>query len=175
MMRPLRREIPIYLAALSPKSVRLTFEIADGWLPLFFSPERAREAFGYEPKEGFEIAPTVHAIVTDDPESARQFLKPLFALYVGGMGSRETNFYNRLVSRYGYEDEAARIQELYLDGKQLEAIAAVPDALIDEVALVGPPEQLRDRLDAWRESGVTRLLVSTHDLGTLRAMAELAL
>jgi len=175
MMRPLRREIPIYLAALSPKNVRLTFEIADGWLPLFFSPERAREAFGYEPREGFEIAPTVHAIVTDDPESARQFLKPLFALYVGGMGSRETNFYNRLVSRYGYEDEAARIQELYLDGKQLEAIAAVPDALIDEVALVGPPEQLRDRLDAWRESGVTRLLVSTHDLGTLRAMAELAL
>jgi F420-dependent oxidoreductase-like protein len=175
MMRPLRRDLPIYLAALSPKNVRLTFEIADGWLPLFFSPERAREAFGYEPREGFEIAPTVHAIVTDDPESARQFLKPLFALYVGGMGSRETNFYNRLVSRYGYEDEAARIQELYLDGKQLEAIAAVPDALIDEVALVGPPEQLRDRLDAWRESGVTRLLVSTHDLGTLRAMAELAL
>jgi F420-dependent oxidoreductase-like protein len=175
MMRPLRRELPIYLAALSSKNVRLAFEIADGWLPIFFSPERAREAFEYEPREGFEIAPTAHAIVTDDIESARDFLRPLLALYVGGMGSRKVNFYNRLVSRYGYEAEARLIQELYLDGKQLEAIAAVPDALIDEVALVGPPERIRDRLDAWRESGVTRLLISTHDLGTLRAMAELAL
>ena len=175
MMRPLRRELPIYLAALSPKNVRLAFEIADGSLPILFSPERAREAFEYEPREGFEIAPTAHAIVTDDIESARDFLRPLLALYVGGMGSRKANFYNRLVSRYGYEVEARRIQELYLDGKQLEAIAAVPDALIDEVALVGPAEKIRDRLDAWRESGATRLLVSTHDLGTLRAMAELAL
>ncbi len=174
MMRPLRREIPIYLAALSPKNVRLAFEIADGWLPVFFSPERAREAFEYEPREGFEIAPTVHTIVTDDEESARDFLRPLLALYVGGMGSRETNFYNRLVARYGYEQEAARIQELYLEGKQLEAIASVPDALIDEVALVGSPERIRDRLGAWRESGVTRLLVSTHDVGTLRAMADIA-
>jgi F420-dependent oxidoreductase-like protein len=175
MMRPLRRELPIYLAALSPKNVRLAFEIADGWLPVFFAPERAREAFEYEPREGFEIAPTAHAIVTDDIDSARDFLRPLLALYVGGMGSRKVNFYNRLVSRYGYEEEARRIQELYLDGKQLEAIAAVPDGLIDEVALVGPPERIRDRLDAWRESGVTRLLVSTHDIGTLRALAELVL
>jgi F420-dependent oxidoreductase-like protein len=175
MMRPLRREIPIYLAALGPRNVRLAFEIADGWLPIFFSPERAREAFGYEPRDGFEIAPSVQTIVTDDVESARDFLRPLLALYIGGMGSREANFYNRLVRRYGYEAEAERIQELYLGGKQMEAIAAVPDALIDEVALVGPPERIRDRLDAWREAGVTRLLVSTHDLGTLRAMAELAL
>ncbi|MBA3716759.1 MAG: LLM class F420-dependent oxidoreductase [Actinobacteria bacterium] len=175
MMRPLRREIPIYLAALSPKNVRLAFEIADGWLPLFFSPERAREAFGYEPRAGFEIAPNVQTIVTDDPESARDFVRPILALYIGGMGSRDVNFYNRLVCRYGYEEEARRIQELYLEGKQMEAIATVPDALIDEVALIGPPEAIRDRLDAWREAGVTRLLVSTHDVGTLRAMAELAL
>ena len=175
MMRPQRKEIPIYLAALSPKNVRLAFEIADGWLPVFFSPERAREAFEYEPREGFEIVPTAHAIVTDDPAAARDFLRPLLALYVGGMGSRKVNFYNRLVVRYGYEEEARRIQELYLEGKQLEAIAAVPDALIDEVALVGPPERIRERLDAWRESGVTRLLVSTHDVSTLRALAELAL
>jgi F420-dependent oxidoreductase-like protein len=175
MMRPLRREIPIYLAALSPRNVRLAFEIADGWLPILFSPDRARDAFGYEPREGFEIAPSVLTVVTDDVESARDFLRPILALYVGGMGSREANFYNRLVRRYGYESEAERIQQLYLEGKQLEAIAAVPDALIDEVALVGPPEKIRDRLDAWRESGITRLLVSTHDIGTLRAMAELAL
>jgi F420-dependent oxidoreductase-like protein len=175
MLRPLRAEIPIYLAALSPKNVRLAFEIADGWLPVLFSPERAREAFGFEPRDGFEIAPTAHTIVTDDPESARDFIRPVVALYVGGMGSREVNFYNRLVARYGYEQEAAAIQELYLEGKQMEAISAVPDALIDEVALVGTPEMIRDRLDAWRESGVTRLLVSTHDVGTLRALAELAL
>jgi F420-dependent oxidoreductase-like protein len=175
MMRPLRREIPIYLAALSPRNVRLAFEIADGWLPIFFSPERAQEALGYAPRDGFEIAPSVQTIVTDDVEAARDFLRPLLALYIGGMGSREANFYNRLVCRYGYEAEAGRIQELYLEGKQMEAIAAVPDALIDEVALVGPPERIRDRLDAWRDAGVTRLLVSTHDLGTLRAMAELAL
>jgi F420-dependent oxidoreductase-like protein len=175
MMRPVRREIPIYLAALSPKNVQLAFEIADGWLPIFFSPERARDAFGYEPREGFEIAPSAQAIVTDDEESARDFLRPLLALYIGGMGSRGANFYNRLVVRYGYEAEAARIQELYLEGKQLEAIAAVPDALIDEVALVGSPEKIRDRLAAYREAGVTRLLVSTHDVATLRTRAELAL
>ena len=175
MMRPLRADIPIYLAALSPKNVRLAFEIGDGWLPIFFSPEKAREAFGYEPRDGFEIAPSATVIVSDDVESARDAVRPLLALYVGGMGARGANFYNALVRRYGYEGEAERIQELYLEGKQREAIAAVPDALVDEVALVGPRERIRDRLDAWRESGVTRLLVATHDVGTLRAMAELTL
>jgi alkanesulfonate monooxygenase SsuD/methylene tetrahydromethanopterin reductase-like flavin-dependent oxidoreductase (luciferase family) len=102
-------------------------------------------------------------------------MRPFIALYVGGMGAKGRNFYNALVRRYGYEGEAERIQELYLEGKQREAIAAVPDALVDEVALVGPRERIRDRLDAWRESGVTRLLVATHDVGTLRAMAELTL
>ena len=99
----------------------------------------------------------------------------MFALYVGGMGSRGANFYNRLVRATATRTEAERIQELYLDGKQREAIAAVPDALVDEVALVGPPEQIRDRLDAWRRVGRHTLLVSTHDIGTLRTMAELAL
>src|SRR5881392_4098495 len=117
MLRPLRADIPIYLAALSPKNVRLTFEIADGWLPIFFSPERAREAFGYEPREGFEIVPTVHVIVTDDVEAARDVLRPLLALYIGGMGARGANFYNALVRRYGYEADVDRIQALYLDGK----------------------------------------------------------
>jgi len=174
MLRPLRDSIPIYLAALSPKNVRLAFEIADGWLPIFFSPERAREAFGYEPRDGFEIVPTVHVVLSDDVHAARDALRPMFALYIGGMGARGTNFYNALVRRYGYEAEAERIQELYLDGKQRDAIAAVPDALIDEVALVGPAERIGDRLDAWRDAGVTTLLVGTPDAGTLRAMAELA-
>jgi F420-dependent oxidoreductase-like protein len=174
MVRPLRDSIPIYLAALSPKNVRLAFEIADGWLPIFFSPERAREAFGYEPRAGFEIVPTVHVVLSDDVAAARDVLRPMLALYLGGMGARGANFYNALVRRYGYEAEAERIQELYLDGKQRDAIAAVPDALIDEVALVGPAERIRDRLDAWRDAGVTTLLVGAADARTLRAMAELA-
>jgi F420-dependent oxidoreductase-like protein len=175
LARPLRERIPIYLAALSPKNVRLAFEIADGWLPIFFSPERARDAFGYEARDGFDIAPSVNVVVTDDVASARDALRPLLALYVGGMGARGANFYNALVRRYGFEDAAERIQQLYLDGKQRDAIAAVPDELIDDVALVGPPERIRERLDAWRESGATTLLVTTHDVHALRTMAELVL
>jgi F420-dependent oxidoreductase-like protein len=175
LVRPLRDSIPIYLAALSPKNVRTAFEIADGWLPIYFSPEHARNAFGYEPRDGFDIAPSVNVVVSDDVEAARDMLRPLLALYVGGMGARGANFYNALFRRYGYEAEAERIQELYLEGKQREAIAAVPDALIDDVSLVGPPERIRDRLEAWRESGATTLLVATRDLTSLRTMAELAL
>jgi F420-dependent oxidoreductase-like protein len=175
MLRPLRAEIPIYLAALGPKNVRLAFEIGDGWLPIFFSPERAREAFGYELRSGFEIAPTVHVVLSDDVDAARDVLRPMLALYIGGMGARGANFYNALVRRYGYESDAERIQELYLDGKQREAIAAVPDALVDALALVGPKERIRDRLGAWRESGATTILVSTRDSASLRALAEVAL
>src|SRR6266550_3164169 len=175
LVRPLRASIPIYLAALSPKNVRTAFEIADGWLPIYFSPERARVAFGYEPREGFDIAPAVNVVVSDDLEAARDMMRPLLALYIGGMGARGANFYNALFRRYGYEEEAERIQELYLEGKQREAIAAVPDALIDDVSLVGSPERIRDRLEAWGESGATTLLVATRDPTSLRTMAELAL
>ena len=175
MLRPLRAEIPIYLAALSPKNVALAFEIADGWLPIFFSPDRAQEAFRFQPRNGFEIAPSAMVVVSDDLELARDVVRPVLALYVGGMGARGANFYNALVSRYGYEAEAKQIQELFLDGKQREAAAAVPDALIDEVALVGPRERIAERLDAWRESGATQLLVQARDAETLRVIAELAL
>jgi F420-dependent oxidoreductase-like protein len=172
MARPLRGEIPIYLAAIGPKAVAQAFEIADGWLPIFFSPERARDVFG-KPPDGFEVAPSVQVLVGDDAQACRDALKPMFALYVGGMGARGKNFYNSLVSRYGYEDEARTIQDLYLDGKQREAIAAVPDALIDEVALVGPKERIADRLAAWRESGATTLLCATPQVDALRVLAEL--
>jgi F420-dependent oxidoreductase-like protein len=175
MLRPLRAEIPIYLAALSPKNVALAFEIADGWLPIFFSPERAREAFGFEPRDGFEIAPSVMVVVMDDVAAARDIVRPVLALYVGGMGARGANFYNALVSRYGYEAEAKQIQDLFLDGKQRDAAAAVPDALVDEVALVGPRERIAERLDAWRESGATQLLLQARHAETLRVMAELVL
>jgi len=175
MARPLRADIPIYLAAIGPKAVEQTFEIADGWLPIFWSPEKARTVFPVDrAREGFEVAATAPAIVTDDVESARNMLKEYYSFYIGGMGARGKNFYNDLFTRYGYEAEAREIQDLFLDGKQREAAAKVPDSFVDEVALVGSVERIRDRLAAWRESGATTLLVSTRDAATLRGVAEAA-
>jgi F420-dependent oxidoreductase-like protein len=175
MVRPLRSEIPIYIAAFAPKAVELAFEIADGWLPIFWSPEQARAVFPVDrARPGFDIAPCVPAVVTDDVASGRDALKAYYSFYIGGMGARGKNFYNDLFARYGYEAEAREIQELFLDGQQGEAIAKVPDAFVDEVALVGPKERIADRLAAWRESGATSLLVSTRDVATLRTVAEAA-
>jgi F420-dependent oxidoreductase-like protein len=173
MARPLRAEIPIYLAAFRPRSVELTAEIADGWLPIFFSPERSPSVFPapFE-RDDLDIAPSVPALVSDDVETARDALKGYYALYIGGMGARGKNFYNDLAREYGFEEAATRIQELYLDGKQRDAAAAVPDELVDELALVGPKERIAERLAAWRESGATTLLISTRDAATLRAVAE---
>jgi F420-dependent oxidoreductase-like protein len=176
MARPLRAEIPIYLASLGPKAVELAFELADGWLPIFWSPEKARDVFPLErARDGFDIAPSVPVAVIDDVASGRDALKQYYSFYVGGMGARGTNFYNDLFGRYGYEAEARAIQDAFLDGRQRDAAALVPDAFVDEVALVGPKERIRDRLDAWRESGATTLLVSTRDPRSLRALAEVAL
>ena len=178
MMHPLRADVPIYLAALAPRSVALAAEIADGWLPLFVSPERFRDVFGdalATARDGFDVAGSVQVVAGDDVEACRDAVKPVLALYVGGMGARGRNFYNALVARYGYEAEAKRIQDLFLDGKQRDAAAAVPDSLVDEVALVGPRERIAERLERWRDSGVTTLLVQTRDRQTLRLMAELAL
>jgi F420-dependent oxidoreductase-like protein len=175
MARPLRPEIPIYLAAIGPKNVALAAELADGWLPIWVSPERLGEVFGDAlagAREGFDVAAFgVPVALTDDLEAGRDALRPVLALYVGGMGA----YYNRLVGRYGYEAEAAVIRELYLGGRQRDAAAAVPDALVDEVCLIGPRERIAERLGAWRESGVTTLLVQTRDRETLRTMAELLL
>jgi F420-dependent oxidoreductase-like protein len=179
MLRPLRDEIPIYLAAIGPRNVALAAEIADGWLPVWLSPTKLRDVFGdalAAAKPGFDIAAFgVPVAISDDLQAARDFVKPLLALYVGGMGAKGQNYYNTLAVRYGYEQEAQEIQELYLGGKKMEAIAAVPDALVDEVALVGPPERIAERLEAWNESGVTTLLIQAHDAATLRTMAELLL
>jgi F420-dependent oxidoreductase-like protein len=172
MARPLRPEIPIYLAAIGPKAVEQTFEIADGWLPIFWSPEKAGDVFPVDrARDGFDIAPAVPALLTDDVESGRAMLKEYYSFYIGGMGARGKNFYNDLFVRYGYEAEAREIQDLFLDGRQREAAGKVPDSFVDEVALVGSVERIRDRLAAWRESGVTTLLVSTRDVATLRAVA----
>lgn len=179
-------DIPIYLAAIGPRNVALAAEIADGWLPFWYSPVRAGEVFRPMLEEGFaaagdpdkadrfEIVPTVPAVVTDDVDQARWGVRPMLALYVGGMGARGKNFYFDLMCRYGYEEAATRVQDLYLDGKREEAMAALPDELIDEVALLGSKERIRDALEAWEESGVTTIACAVGDLATLRALAELA-
>jgi F420-dependent oxidoreductase-like protein len=173
MARPLRADVPIYLASLRRRSVALAAEIADGWLPIFFSPERARDVFPIPfERDDLDIAPAVPAILSDDVESARDALKGYYALYVGGMGARGKNFYNELACEYGYEEAAAKIQDLYLEGRHRDAAAAVPDELVDELALVGPKERIAERLEAWKESGATTLLVSCRDAASLRAVAE---
>ena len=178
MARPLRAEIPIYIAAMGPKAVAQACEIADGWLPIFWSPEKARNTFASALAKAapeFDVAAAVPTILIDDVEAGRDFLKPYYALYVGGMGARGKNFYNDLMCRYGYEAEAARVQDLYLDGNKRDAAAAIPDSFVDEVALVGSKERIADRLEAWRESGATSLLVSAQQPEALRALAEIAL
>src|SRR5256714_628982 len=175
---PLPRDVRIWLAASGPKNVELAAEIADGWMPIFFDPERAPDVFGPHlagARDGFEIAPTVNVLVGDDVPALRDALKPHLALYVGGMGAKGKNFYNALMRRYGWEAEAERIQELYLGGRHRDAIAAVPDELVDAVALVGPKERIADRLAAWRETAVTTLIVGSPPPEALEVMAGLVL
>jgi F420-dependent oxidoreductase-like protein len=189
--KPLRsilhgRQIPIYIAAVGLKSVEQAAEIADGWLPMFYSPYRARvygdalergfrKAGGGKGFERFDVAAGPMVIVGDDVQACLGFVKPMLALYVGGMGARGKNFYNDLACRYGFEAEAKKIQDLYLDGKKDEATAAVPDRLADEISLVGPKERIRDRLAAWRESPVTTLICGLMQPDALHAIAEAGL
>jgi F420-dependent oxidoreductase-like protein len=185
IVHPRRADIPIYLAAIGPKNVELTAEVADGWLPIFFSPTRFRDTYGPAIDAGFakagggkslaefDIAPTVSVIVGDDVDTLRGFVKPMVALYVGGMGARGKNFYNDLACRYGYEGAAKEIQDLYLDGNKKDAVAAVPDELVDEIALIGPKARIADRLEAWKESGITTMIVGAQQREALELMAEL--
>jgi alkanesulfonate monooxygenase SsuD/methylene tetrahydromethanopterin reductase-like flavin-dependent oxidoreductase (luciferase family) len=186
---PVQERIPIYLAAIGPKNTALAGEIADGWIPTLFSPEHVSELRPLLEEgalragrtlDGFDIAPTVNVFVTDDLETARNAMRPFIALYVGGMGSREQNFYNNLVCRYGFEAEAKQIQDLYLEGKREEAMSAIPEALIDAVSLCGPRDVVRERLAIYRDAGVgtlgvTPIAFSKEDrLEQLRIVAELA-
>ena len=177
------RQIPIYIAAIGPKSVEQTAEIADGWLPIFYSPYRThayrdaleagfRKAGGGKSLATFDVAPTVMVLQGDDVQACLDFVKPMLALYVGGMGARGKNFYNDLACRYGFEADAKKIQDLYLDGKKAEAAAAVPNQLADEVALVGPAARIRDRLAPWRESGATTLICGFRQAEAIRTLAE---
>jgi F420-dependent oxidoreductase-like protein len=186
---PAQERIPVYLAAIGPRNTALAGEIADGWIPAFFSPEHVASLRSLLEEgavragrslDGFEIAPMVNLFVSDDHAAARDVMRPALALYVGGMGSRRQNFYNQLVQRYGFADAAREIQDRYLSGDVAEAAAAIPDELVDLVSLCGPAAAVRDRLAAYREAGVGTLLVnpmgSTVDerLAQMRILAELA-
>jgi F420-dependent oxidoreductase-like protein len=168
--RPVRSQIPVYVAALGPKNVQMTAEVADGWLPLFWIPEKAGDVFGESLAKGsaaraadlapLEIAAGGLVAIGDDVAHLRDLSRPMVALYVGGMGARGRNFYNALARRYGYEQEAELIQDLYLDGKKDEAAAAVPAEFLEKINLVGPAGYVRERLAAFRESGVTTLTIT---------------
>ncbi len=184
-IHPLRTDIPIYLAAEGPKNIALAGELCDGWLPLFYSPyhdgfyrDALTEGLGRpgarRSADEFEVAATVPLIVTEDTEAVADMLRPMYALYFGGMGSQSANFHADVAIRMGYEAEVAKIQELYLAGHKAEAAATVPTALVEQLALIGPREKVRDELAAWRESVVTTLLVAG-DAAMLRTAAELVL
>ncbi len=186
---PHQESIPLYLAALGPNNTRLAGEIADGWIPTFMAPEhidhfRDLLAEGAarvgRSLDGFDIAPQVSAHISDDVETARNFMRPGLALYIGGMGSREKNFYKALMEQYGFVEAAQEVQDLYLSGKKEEACRALPDELIDLVSLCGPKEAVAKRIEAFRKAGVGTLIVSPIAFGLeeqaaqLQAMAECA-
>jgi F420-dependent oxidoreductase-like protein len=174
---PLRADLPIFLGAEGPKNVALAAEICDGWFPLYYSPYR-QEVYADSlraRKPGFEIAQMVIVNPTDDVEAGLAPVKAMLGFYIGGMGAKGRNFHKNLMARMGFEAEADRIQQLFFDGKREEAIGAVPSRFADEISLVGPPERIRDRLAAWRETPVTMLLVAGHESAHLARMAELVL
>ncbi len=190
MISPVQERIPIYLAATGPKNTALCGEIADGWLPTFFSPEHVGEsrellqegasrAGRSLDEDNFDIAPHVMVCVDDDLDRARDAMRGVLALYVGGMGSRKQNFYNALVKRYGFEKAADEVQDLYLGGKKEEAMAALPAELIDMVSLCGPRDRIAERLELYRSAGVGTLVVSAaaatpeQRIAILRTLAEL--
>ena len=170
-VHPLRSDIPIYLAAEGPKNVSLSAEIGDGWLPLFFSPkedgwyrERLQIGFDASGEEGkadrFEVASMLTIIPGDDVEECANLMRPMLALYAGGMGAKGANFHFDVFARMGWEGVATKVQELYLDGKKDEAAAAIPVEMVEDVALIGPPDKIRDDLAAWRETCLTTVLLN---------------
>ena len=174
---PLRSNLPIFLGAEGPKNVTMTTEIADGWLPLYYSPFR-QEVYADQiknAKEDFEISAGVTIEICDDVEKGLIPIKNSLALYIGGMGAAKRNFHTELMSRMGFESAAKNIQKLFLEGKRTEAAVAVPSQFADEIALVGPVDRIKDRLNAWKETPVTSILVGTHSKEKLRQVAELVM
>ncbi|MBI1282116.1 MAG: LLM class F420-dependent oxidoreductase [Anaerolineaceae bacterium] len=182
-----RADMPIYLAAIGPKNVQLCAEIADGWLPIFFSPEHYDSVYKQQVEAGFgaagngkslanfDIAPTVQVMMDENVEVCWNALKPGLALYIGGMGAKGRNFYNDLAVRYGFEEAATKIQDLYLAGDKAGAVSAVPNELVDAVALCGSKARIKDRLALWKDSPITTLNLGLYDVDTLRTMCELVL
>jgi F420-dependent oxidoreductase-like protein len=188
ILHPQRSAIPIYLGSLGPRNVALTAEIAEGWLPIFFSPRafdgvfaeplaegfaRAGDGKGFD--DGFDVAPVVSVVVDDDIDAARRVVKERIALYIGGMGHAKRNFSNQLIRRFGFDAEADEVQRLFLSGNRAAAVDAVPDALIDEVALCGPEQRIAELLEPWRRSCVSTIICDTDDPVAIRTMARLVL
>lgn len=186
ILHPQRPAIPIYLGSLGPKNVELTAEIADGWLPIFLSPTTFDDVFaeplargfakaggGKRPGNGFDVAPIVSVVVGDDVDACRLPIKQKIALYIGGMGAAKKNFSNQLIRRFGYDEQADEIQQRFLSGDREGAVAAVPDELIDDVALCGPRERIAELLEAWKRTPVTTIILDTDDPAAMRTMAEL--
>ncbi|UUU21620.1 LLM class F420-dependent oxidoreductase [Streptomyces sp. DSM 40750] len=172
---PLRADLPVLLGAEGPKNIAQTAHIADGWLPLYWSPTRTDvyEASLTDLSDGFLIAPMARAKVCDDVSEGLLPVKAMLGFYIGGMGHAKRNFHADLMARMGYEEEARHIQRLFLDGRREEAVLAVPDAFADEISLIGPRERIAERLELWRKGPVTDLLVLAPDPHTLRVLAEL--
>jgi len=174
---PLRPDIPIFLGAEGPKNVAMATEICDGWLPLYYSPFRP-EVYGESLKHarpGFEVAQFITVSVTDDIPAGLTPIKAMLGFYIGGMGAKKRNFHKDLMARMGFEAEANKIQDLFMEGKRWEAVAMVPDQFADEISLVGPRERIKERLQEWKKTPITSLLLGSRDVETLRAMAELVL
>jgi F420-dependent oxidoreductase-like protein len=183
-VHPLRADLPIHLAAEGPKNVALAAEISDGWLPMFFSPRTdasyremladgfAQRGAGTRPVEEFEVTATVPVVVDDDIERAADVVRPFIALYAGGMGAKGANFHRNVLDRLGYSDACDEIQAHYLAGDRARATAAVPLELVQDIALVGPPEEIRSRLPAWEATAITTMLVQA-DPRTLPVLREL--
>lgn len=183
---PLRAELPIWLGAEGPKNIAMTAEIADGWLPIYYSPKVAKmynewldEGFARPgaraARETFEIATNCQVVVTDEVEATLEQMKPMLAFYIGGMGAREMNFHKDVFSRMGYEKEADEIQDLFFQGKREEAVKVVPPEMVADISLVGPAAKIRDDLAMWEEAGVTMLVVGARDLDEIRTVAEVIL
>ncbi len=188
-IHPPRQDLPVYLAAVGPRNLRLAGEVADGWLAVFLSPEHSADQFAAvregrekggrgtpeDPMAGFDTVASVPVVVTDDLEAARAAVAPYTALYIGGMGSREQNFYNRLARRMGFDDAADTIQDLYLAGRPRDAADAVPMELADATALLGPPERIAERVGRYADAGVTTLSVAPYARTTEERLAVLRL
>jgi F420-dependent oxidoreductase-like protein len=186
IVHPLRADLPIFLGAEGPKNVAMTAEIADGWLPIYYSPKVAGmynewldEGFGRpgarSTRKDFEIASNCTVVITDDIDGTLDAIKPTLGFYIGGMGAKDMNFHKQVFSRMGYEAEANEIQDLFFAGERDKAIAAVPAQMAADISLVGPPAKIRDDLAAWEEAGVTMLVIGARDVAEMRSVAEVIL